>query len=201
MLARKEPIPTEVWQDDLKTSEKTFESGSDDFLDFIASHELGHVLCIQHGIDPSCNWLNEYRSHPAPGRACRTLFPVPQTSRLRCPTWRPSDRSRFSQAVAGAEGDQAPPPPAAPHTLPGGAAGIRPLTPDGVEELLLNLLLVQSFGQGPSQARGLGPHQVIADGAGGQTTTAGDRAHRQPVFVFESEDFFDVTHGFRFSCH
>lgn len=60
MLARKKAIPTEVWQDYLKTSQRTFEAASDDFVDFIALHELGHVLCIHYGIDPSCNWLNEF---------------------------------------------------------------------------------------------------------------------------------------------
>ncbi|MBI2927344.1 MAG: hypothetical protein HYY24_16740 [Verrucomicrobia bacterium] len=60
MLARKEAIPADVLQDYLRTSQKTFEAASDDFVDFIALHELGHVLCIHYGIDPSCNWLNEF---------------------------------------------------------------------------------------------------------------------------------------------
>ncbi|MBM3878373.1 MAG: DUF1186 domain-containing protein [Verrucomicrobia bacterium] len=52
----------------------------------------------------------------------------------------------------------------------------------------------------PAFAR-LGPQEVIADGAGGQTATAANLAHRQMVFMFESEDFLDLTHGFWFSCH
>ena len=60
MLARKQAIPADVWQDYLRTTQKTFEGASDDFVDFIALHELGHVLCIHYGIDPSCNWLNEF---------------------------------------------------------------------------------------------------------------------------------------------
>lgn len=60
MLARKEAIPADVWQEYLRTTRKTFEAASDDFVDFIALHELGHALCIHYGIDPSCNWLNEF---------------------------------------------------------------------------------------------------------------------------------------------
>ncbi len=60
MLGRKAAIPANVWQDYLRATQKTFEAASDDFVDFIALHELGHVLCIHYGIDPSCNWLNEF---------------------------------------------------------------------------------------------------------------------------------------------
>ncbi len=60
MLARKNNIPTDVLQDYLRTSDRTFEAASDDFVDFIALHELGHVLCIHYGIDPGCNWLSEF---------------------------------------------------------------------------------------------------------------------------------------------
>jgi hypothetical protein len=60
MLARKEAIPADVWQDFLRTSQQTFEAASDDFVDFIALHELGHALLVHYGIDPSCNWLNEF---------------------------------------------------------------------------------------------------------------------------------------------
>jgi hypothetical protein len=60
MLARKEAIPADVWQDYLRTSQKSFEAASDDFVDFIALHELGHALLVRYGIDPSCNWLNEF---------------------------------------------------------------------------------------------------------------------------------------------
>jgi hypothetical protein len=60
MLARKEAILADVLQEYLRTSQKTFEAASDDFVDFIALHELGHALLVHYGIDPSCNWLNEF---------------------------------------------------------------------------------------------------------------------------------------------
>jgi pimeloyl-ACP methyl ester carboxylesterase len=60
MLARKEAIAADVLQEYLRTSQKTFEAASDDFVDFIALHELGHALLVHYGIDPSCNWLNEF---------------------------------------------------------------------------------------------------------------------------------------------
>jgi hypothetical protein len=60
LLDRKEAIPAEVLQDYLRTSQRSFEAASDDFVDFIALHELGHALLVHYGIDPSCNWLNEF---------------------------------------------------------------------------------------------------------------------------------------------
>lgn len=60
MLARKEAIPPDVLQDYLRTSQQTFEAASDDFVDFIALHELGHALLVHYGIDPGCHWLNEF---------------------------------------------------------------------------------------------------------------------------------------------
>lgn len=60
MLARKEAIPAGVWQDYLITSQKTFEAASDEFVDFVALHELGHALLVRYGIDPGCHWLNEF---------------------------------------------------------------------------------------------------------------------------------------------
>jgi hypothetical protein len=60
MLARKEAIPADVLQEYLRTSQQTFEAASDDFVDFIALHELGHALLVHYGIDPSCHWLNEF---------------------------------------------------------------------------------------------------------------------------------------------
>lgn len=60
MLARKEAIPVNVLQEYLQTSQKTFEAASNDFVDFVALHELGHVLLMRYGIDPGCHWLNEF---------------------------------------------------------------------------------------------------------------------------------------------
>lgn len=60
MMARKDAIPAELLQDYLETSHRTFEAAADDFVDFIAFHELGHVLCDVYGIDPACHWLNEF---------------------------------------------------------------------------------------------------------------------------------------------
>jgi hypothetical protein len=60
MLARKEAIPADVLQDHLRTSQQTFEAASDDFVDFIALHELGHALLVHYGIDPGSHWLNEF---------------------------------------------------------------------------------------------------------------------------------------------
>ena len=60
MLARKEAIPIELLQDYLRSRKSTFEAAADDFVDFIALHELGHALLIHYGIDPGCNWLNEF---------------------------------------------------------------------------------------------------------------------------------------------
>ena len=53
-------IPAEVLQDYLRTTQKPLEAASDDFVDVIALHELGHVLLIHYGIDPGCHWLNEF---------------------------------------------------------------------------------------------------------------------------------------------
>ncbi len=60
MLARKEGIPVEALQDYLQTTQKSFETAADEFVDFIALHELGHVLLMRYGIDPGCHWLNEF---------------------------------------------------------------------------------------------------------------------------------------------
>jgi hypothetical protein len=60
MLARKEAMPADVLQEYMRTNQQTFEAASDDFVDFIALHELGHALLVHYGIDPSCNWLNEF---------------------------------------------------------------------------------------------------------------------------------------------
>ncbi len=42
------------------------------------------------------------------------------------------------------------------------------------------------FGQRPLQARRLGPQEIIADRAGGDTTTSCDFADRQIVFMFQT---------------
>ncbi len=60
MRAREGAIPADVLQDYLRTTQKTLEAASDDFVDFIALHELGHVLLMRYGIDPGCHWLNEF---------------------------------------------------------------------------------------------------------------------------------------------
>jgi hypothetical protein len=60
MTARKEAIPVEVLRYYLENSHGTFEAAADDFVDFIAFHELGHVLCDAYGIDPGCHWLSEF---------------------------------------------------------------------------------------------------------------------------------------------
>lgn len=60
MLARREGIPADVLQDYLRTSQRTYEAAADEFVDFIALHELGHALLVHYGIDPSCHWLNEF---------------------------------------------------------------------------------------------------------------------------------------------
>ena len=60
MMARKEAIPAEDLESYLESGRGTFEAAADDFVDFIAFHELGHVLGEVYGIDPGCHWLDEF---------------------------------------------------------------------------------------------------------------------------------------------
>ena len=70
-----------------------------------------------------------------------------------------------------------------------------------MEQALLDLLIVHALGQGPAQARRLSSQQVIVDGTGRQPATARNLPHGELVLMFESEDFFDLTHRYRFSGH
>ena len=60
MEARKDAIPADVLKAYLETNHTTFETASEDFVDAIGFHELGHALCLRYGIDPQCRWLNEF---------------------------------------------------------------------------------------------------------------------------------------------
>jgi hypothetical protein len=70
-----------------------------------------------------------------------------------------------------------------------------------MEQALLDLLIIKPRGQGLVQARSLSAQQVIVDGARRQVATARDLPDRELVLMFESGDFFDLTHGYRFSGH
>src|SRR5215472_3023828 len=70
-----------------------------------------------------------------------------------------------------------------------------------MEQALLDLLIIESLRQGPTQARSLSAQQVIVYGARRQAATACYLPDRELVLMFESEDFLDLTHGYRFSGH
>jgi hypothetical protein len=60
MMARKDAIPDDLLRSYLETNQTTFEAAADDFVGVIGFHELGHALCAGYGINPRCNWLNEF---------------------------------------------------------------------------------------------------------------------------------------------
>jgi hypothetical protein len=60
MMSRKDAIPADLLSAYLETNHTTFEAVADDFVDCTGFHEVGHVLSRRYGIDPKCNWLNEF---------------------------------------------------------------------------------------------------------------------------------------------
>jgi len=64
-----------------------------------------------------------------------------------------------------------------------------------------DLFLGPFLGKGPGQVGGLGPLEVVPNRTGRNGASAGDFPNRQLVLVFESQDFFDLTHGFGLACH
>jgi hypothetical protein len=60
MMRRKDAIPADLLSAYLETNHTTFEAVADDFVDCTGFHEVGHILSRRYGIDPKCNWLNEF---------------------------------------------------------------------------------------------------------------------------------------------
>jgi hypothetical protein len=60
MMRRKDAIPADLLSAYLETNHTTFEAVADDFVDCTGFHEVGHVLSRRYGIDPKCQWLNEF---------------------------------------------------------------------------------------------------------------------------------------------
>jgi len=61
IMARKEAIPIAVLNSFIKSTEKTYDTAADTFVDIIGFHELGHALSANYGISyRHCRWLNEF---------------------------------------------------------------------------------------------------------------------------------------------
>ena len=72
----------------------------------------------------------------------------------------------------------------------------------GITEQLLNeLFFGQVFGQRPSDRGRFGALDVVTDGTDSQTAAASDFSQREVILIFESKDFFDLTHRNFLSCH
>src|SRR5262245_29146390 len=60
LKARKDAIPAGTLQAFLHEENTTFEAVSEQFVDLIGFHELGHTLTMNFGIDPKDHWLDEF---------------------------------------------------------------------------------------------------------------------------------------------
>jgi hypothetical protein len=71
----------------------------------------------------------------------------------------------------------------------------RPRLGGAAQQLLDQLLLSQFLRQRPVQPDAFSSLEVVAHGTDRQAATAGDFAYRQLMFMFESEQFFNLTHN------
>ena len=60
MVARRNAIPPDLLKAFLAQRGTTFEGTADQFVDLIGFHELGHVLTMRYGIDPTNRWMSEF---------------------------------------------------------------------------------------------------------------------------------------------